>query len=734
MTLFNPEGSNSDRKPNRLAGSTSPYLLQHQWNPVDWYPWCEQAIAKAVSENKPIFLSIGYSACHWCHVMERESFEDESIGAYLAEHFVAIKVDREQRPDLDQIYMQSVQMMTGSGGWPMSVFMTPDCKPFYCGTYWPPVPKWGKPSFRQVLKAIVDAWRDRRQELEEQAAQVVASLSNSTIGQGWEGAAGENLDDSALQQASMKMLEAFDPNYGGFSGAPKFPSPMALHFLMRLEHRQSNAQRRHAILKTLDSMAAGGIFDHLGGGFSRYSVDDRWLVPHFEKMLYDNALLAAVYVDAYALFGESRYRETAERTLDYLLKDLRHPEGGFFSAEDADSDGEEGKYYVWTTREIVDVLGAEQAEIFCAVYDVTESGNFEGKSVLNLIVPPEAPMPVKDPAKLEMMAARFSISIDDLKGRLECWRQALLARRAMRIRPGKDDKILLAWNALAIGALARAGTAFSRPDYLAAAVTGYEFLRDRLQRPDGRWFHVWRDQCAEVDAFLDDYAYLADALLTLYECSGDQDYLRASNELVELVLHEFSDDGRAGFFYTGVRSERLVARMKDWTDHSLPSGNGMMATLLDRLAGHLDREDYRSLADGIVRACGSWIERAPHAVGQTLIAAEAQSVPCEKWTFTTDSVLDARLQRWLEGLRAEYAPHRILEVVSDDRLKDKLPIVDIVNVRPEVIAIDRESDAKVWLSVCRGSTCLAPVVGWDAIDDWLSTKRKVGSVDGIQKP
>ena len=729
---FQPGHSFDNHKSNRLAGSTSPYLLQHQWNPVDWYPWSEEAIQRAVFEQKPIFLSIGYSACHWCHVMERESFEDESIGAYLAEHFIAIKVDREQRPDLDQVYMQALQMMTGSGGWPMSIFLTPECKPFYCGTYWPPVPRWGKPSFRQVLKAVVDAWQSRRPDLEEQAEQLVDSIGSSTVEDRLAEASSGCLDESTLRQAAEKMLESFDPEYGGFSRAPKFPSPMALQFLMRIERRQPDDRRRLAILKTLDSMAAGGIFDHLGGGFSRYSVDEKWMVPHFEKMLYDNALLAGIYVEAFGLFGEPCFRAVAERTLNYLLSDLRHGEGGFFSAEDADSEGVEGKFYVWTKSEIQEVLGPQQAELFCAVYDVTESGNFEGKSVLHLIVSPLFDQPVKiDQAsvgrapdrrcsKIEMVASRLAIPIDELNGRLAEMRALLLSHRAKRVRPGLDDKVLLAWNALALEAFARASVVLAKPEYLRAALEGYAFLRSQLRRPDGRWFHVWRDGRAEIDAFLDDYAYLANALLTLYESSGEKEYLEESKELVARIREEFSDIDRAGYFYTSAQSELLVARVKEWTDHSLPSGNAMVATIMARLVDHMDDDGYRLSAERIVQATQSWMERSPHAVGQMLIAADLLVTPVEKRLLLVRSLDDPRLLRLTTMLRAECSTRIVLSVVSMDQLKDVPGHDDKELLGSRVVSPNDSLELEVWLSICRGNICLPPIVGWEAIEDWMT--------------
>ena len=491
--------------PNHLAGESSPYLLQHKDNPVDWYPWGPEALGRARAEQKPIFLSIGYSACHWCHVMEHESFENPRIARLVNEHFIPIKVDREERPDLDQIYMNAVQMLTGRGGWPMSMFLTPDLQPFYGGTYWPDTSRGGMPGFDQVLEAVAAAWRDRRGEMTAQAAELTQHLRAAPIPVATEG----ELSDRLLRQAETALERTFDPRHGGFGGAPKFPHPMDLRLLLRIWKRKPRDSVLQVVTTTLDKMAAGGIYDHLGGGFHRYSVDERWLVPHFEKMLYDNALLVGAYTEAFLASGPADYARVARETLDYLLRDMTDPAGGIYSTEDADSEGEEGKFYVWTPAEVEAVLGPAAAEIFCYVYDVSDAGNFEHSNILNL------------PKTIEQCAKIKQLDPDKLRADLAAWRAKLLEARGKRVRPGRDDKVLVSWNGLAIDALALAAGALDEPRYLAAAIAAADFILTRMRRPDGRLLHTWRGE-AKLDAYLDDYAALVGGLVSLYEAGFDE--------------------------------------------------------------------------------------------------------------------------------------------------------------------------------------------------------------------
>ncbi|HRX79949.1 MAG TPA: thioredoxin domain-containing protein, partial [Pirellulaceae bacterium] len=550
--------------PNRLANETSPYLLQHANNPVDWYPWGPEALVRSKAEQKPIFLSIGYSACHWCHVMEHESFENASIAAALNDKFINIKVDREERPDLDQIYMNAVQLITGRGGWPMSVFLTPDLQPFFGGTYWPPEARMGTPGFSQVIAAVDDAWRNRREQAIEQAGELTRHLQQVGM---TEDAIGDLAPD-LLGHAVAKLEQVFDFTNGGFGKAPKFPHSMDLQMLMRVWFRTRRAGVLDMVKLSLDKMARGGIYDHLAGGFARYSVDARWLVPHFEKMLYDNALLTGAYLDGYLITQDEAYAEVVRETLDYILGYMTDERGGFHSTEDADSEGEEGKFYVWTPDEIREILGDEKADRFCYVYDVTESGNFEGHSILNL------------PKTITQCASLRGWDLNELKVELAASRAALLAVRDKRVRPGKDDKILVSWNALMIDSMARASAILCAAKYLAAASAAADFILNDMRRDDGRLLHSWRNGEAKLDAYLDDYSYLINALVSLYEASFDERWIDEAVKFADLVITHFSDTASGGFFFTADDHEQLIARNKDIHDSSVPSGNAMTATAL----------------------------------------------------------------------------------------------------------------------------------------------------------
>ncbi|MCE9544245.1 MAG: thioredoxin domain-containing protein [Planctomycetia bacterium] len=568
--------------PNRLATSTSPYLLQHQDNPVDWFPWGPDALERSRKEDKPIFLSIGYSACHWCHVMAHESFENEALARQLNDSFVSIKVDREERPDLDHIYMAAVQAISGRGGWPMSVFLTPDGQPFFGGTYWPPERRMGMPGFDEVLRAVADLWHNRRPAAIEQAEQLTehvrqtgnpaANAAESTGAMGSLPAlARPEFTVQQLATAVAALERMFDFTYGGFGGAPKFPHAMDLQLLMRFYLREGRSGVLDMVRKTLDHMAGGGIYEHLGGGFHRYSVDRQWLVPHFEKMLYDNALLARTYTDAWRLTGDPEYASVVRGTLDYLLNEMQDEAGGFYSTQDADSEGVEGKFFVWTPGEIRAVLGDEIGERFCRVYDVTEEGNFEEHSILNL------------GKTLHQWAGLLDRPEDELRQEMADARNKLLAVRRQRIAPGLDNKVLVFWNALAIDALAEAAGALDEPRYLEAAHRAADFIWQQMRRDDGRLWHVWRGGKSHGEAFLDDYAGLIQALVTLYEASFREELIVRAVSLAEVLLTHFLDKtGGGGFFFTADDHEQLIARQKPLTDESVPSGNGLAATALLR--------------------------------------------------------------------------------------------------------------------------------------------------------
>jgi uncharacterized protein YyaL (SSP411 family) len=519
---------------NRLANETSPYLLQHKDNPVDWYPWGEEALKRAREEDKPVLLSVGYSACHWCHVMERESFEDDETARMMNEHFVNVKVDREERPDIDSIYMAAVQALTRHGGWPMTVFLTPDGAPFYGGTYFPPTPSRGMPSFQQLLLSIVEAYENRREEVLQNARAVSDYLRASTAAVMPEAeASGIEL----LDRAAGSLLSQLDRRFGGFGGAPKFPQAMNLEVLLRHHHRKGERSALDGVELTCRQMAQGGIYDQLGGGFSRYSVDAYWLVPHFEKMLYDNALLSRLYLETYQATGDAFYRRIAEETLDYVLRDMTSEEGGFYSAEDADSEGEEGKFYVWTPDELEDALDPDEASLAARYWDVTERGNFEGKNILHVVRPPEA------------VADEFGLSPEELWDRIVRIRAKLFAVREERVRPGRDEKILAAWNGLMLRSFALAARVTGREDYRKAAVKNATFIVEGLKE-DGRIHRSYKDGRARFNGYLEDYAMVADGLVALYEATFETRWLVEADALMDAVSELFWDEEKRAFFDT----------------------------------------------------------------------------------------------------------------------------------------------------------------------------------------
>ncbi len=695
--------------PNRLVGATSPYLLQHQNNPVAWFPWSDEAIDLAVREDKPIFLSIGYAACHWCHVMEHESFENEPIAAYLNEHFVSIKVDREQRPDLDHIYMQAVQIMTGSGGWPMSLFLTPAMRPFYAGTYWPPTRKWGRPGFDEVLRAVSNAWQSNREGVLAQSDELTRHLQSpdakTETFSDFASTAEREVDaqlSALLWNADRWLEQAFDARWGGFGGAPKFPHAMDLQLLMRLESRQPDPGRLHRITRTLDGMADGGIYDHLGGGFARYSVDERWLVPHFEKMLYDNALLASAYLDAFRLTGLERYATVVRETLDYVLSDLTDPLGGFYSTRDADSEGEEGKFYVWDREEILQALGEGDGMLFCEAYGVTFGGNFEGRNILHF------------PEPLSSVSQRWNLEEAEFREQLRANRKKLLAIRDRRVWPGLDDKVLCSWNALMISAMAKGGSVLGEATYLQAAEKAAKFIGAHLTKADGRLLHVWRNGVSEIDGFLEDYSYLADALLTLFECTGNPEHLSGSIQIVDLMVTYFQDDA-GGFFFTANDAEPLITRFKDLQDGSVPSGNSMAANVLVRLGSMVEDDKYWKLAKVCLEQSCDRMQRSPAASGQMMQALDQWIGPCEQLVFVAKDA-DC-LRRAIEMAHRSYRPNAsIVGAVSGgagDHSLTRTVVASLLEHRP------RRADEEIALYACQNHTCSEPLHGWEAIGRFL---------------
>ncbi len=644
--------------PNLLADETSPYLLQHRDNPVEWRPWGEDALARARELDRPLLLSVGYSACHWCHVMERESFEDTETAAYMNEHFVNVKVDREERPDVDALYMEAVQEISGQGGWPMTVFCDPDGVPFYGGTYFPPDEGRGMPSFRMVMEAVVDAWQSRREELRERAPRVRERLG--AIGAIEPGP--EEPGAELLEAAVSGLLEAFDAERGGFGGAPKFPPCGALELLLA---RGETAP----VERTLDAMMAGGIHDQLGGGFARYSVDAGWLVPHFEKMLYDNAQLARAYLHGWQALGHERYRRVCERTLDWALAEMRGPEGGFHSALDADSEGEEGRYYVWTAEQVRVELG-ERAEEAIAHFGVSENGNFEGANVLHLAAGATAPEP----------------------DGIERIRRTLLEARSRRVRPGLDDKRIASWNALMLAALAEAGAAFGRADYLDAARRCATFLLDQMRDGDGRLLRTYNDGRARLNAYLEDHAYLLEALLTLYEATFEPRWFEAARELAETTIERFGDGERGGFFSTSSDHEELVARRKEIGDHPIPSGNSSAALGLLRLQALTGERRYGEWAEGAIRLFAPVVPRRPSAFADLLRALDFQLARTREVALVGEDV-----SALAAVARSGFRPHQVLAAGPEGS-----GVPPLLRERVEV-------DSRPAAYVCEGFACQAPV-------------------------
>ena len=688
---------------NRLATSLSPYLLQHKDNPVDWYAWGDEAFETATREDKPIFLSVGYAACHWCHVMEHESFEDASIAALLNQNFVSIKVDREERPDIDQIYMNAVQVMTGRGGWPMSVFLDHQRQPFFAGTYWPPKQKFGMPGFTQVLDALAEAWKNRRDEVLKHAGEITLALQQLADGTAENTSA---VDDSAVPgfdlvtAAGERLLEVLDSKWGGFGGAPKFPHATDLDLLLRLGHTTSNAAMVAAAELTLDRMAAGGIRDHIGGGFSRYSVDGQWLVPHFEKMLYDNALLVEAYVRAFQVTGHQRHADVACETLDYVCRELVDAAGGFHCSEDADSEGVEGKYYVWSPEEVEQVLGTESARDFCVVYDISEKGNFEGKSIPNL------------PRSISDWSEDMSVDEQELAALLAGYRENLRVARDQRVHPGRDDKVITAWNSMMIKALSVAGAVLDQPAYLDAAERAADFLLTQMTREDGRLLHAFRAGQAHLDAFVDDYAYTIEAFISLFESTGRSRWIGRAVKLADSMIEHFEDRNSGGFFYTADDAETLIARTKDWHDGSLVSGNASAVMGLLKLAQLCNREDFRDVAERTL-VCGTQVMASQSgACGALLSALDRFHHDHEQFVLAVAD--DETLARLRPSLFAHYRPHGSFSWVVG-QAPESGPLVALNCGRHAV-------DGKPTLYRCNHFACDQPI-RQQALDEWLGLKE-----------
>jgi uncharacterized protein YyaL (SSP411 family) len=663
---------------NNLIKETSPYLLQHAHNPVEWFAWGEEAFAKAKAEDKPVLVSIGYSACHWCHVMEHESFEDEETARIMNEHFVNIKVDMEERPDVDRIYMDFVQLTTGRGGWPLNVFLTPDKLPFFGGTYFPPDRRYNMPSFQQVLLSIDEAWRTKRDELLHSANDVLGEMRR--IGIAEFSPIGLNLDQ--LDSAFVSFTRSFDHTNGGFGGAPKFPSSMALEFLLRYYKRTKDETALEIVKKTCDKMAHGGIYDQLGGGFHRYAVDAVWLVPHFEKMLYDNAQLIRIYLHLFQATKDEFYKRIAVETLEYVKREMTDAQGGFYSTQDADSEGVEGKFFVWTPAEIEEILGAEDAQIFNFYYDVSEEGNFEEKNILNVNY------------TISATATALKISEERLTEVLERGRKMLFEEREKRIKPFRDEKILTAWNGLMLAAFAEASAILDNQDYLEIAKRNADFILENLQK-DGYLLRTWKDGQAKLNAYLEDYADFADGLTELYQASGETKYLQEAKRLTDLMITEFWDAEAGAFYFTANNHEELLIRTKDYYDNATPSGNSAAADVLLKLAKLAGEEKYEKFAVTVLRLVAPQIRRYPQAFGRVLSTLEFYLNPTREIVIIGEKGNGLEREVW-----REFLPEKVV-VLSENAEKDA-----------ESIPLLRERkmiEGKPTAYVCEDFVCQKPV-------------------------
>ncbi len=662
--------SASNRKPNRLIFEKSPYLLQHAYNPVDWYPWGPEAFGKAQDEDKPVFLSIGYSTCHWCHVMEKESFEDAEVAELLNDAFVCIKVDREERPDLDSVYMKVCQTLTGSGGWPLHIIMTPDKKPFFAATYTPKESRFGLIGMKELIPKVKDLWASRREELIESALKVT-ELLKGTETQSRGTSAVEELGFSTMDEAYAQLSGNFDEHNGGFGNAPKFPSPHNLTFLLRYWKRTSDRKALQMVEKTLKAMRLGGICDQLGFGFHRYSTDARWLVPHFEKMLYDQAMLTMAYAEAYQATGNEEFGLAAREIITYVLRDMTDSAGGFYAAEDADSEGEEGKFYLWTEEEVKQLLPTDEADFATKIFNVERDGNFEdtitgkktGKNILHL---------EKSTAQI---ASDMHTSLQDVQKRLDEVRQRLYDARQKRVRPVKDDKILVDWNGLMIGALSKAAQVFDEPEYANAAKRAADFILKNMRDSQNRLFHRYRDGEAKVTGFLSDYAFLIWGLVELYEAVFDAEYLRYAVELTERMMEHFWDEQQGGFYLTADDADVTLVRTKEIYDGAVPSGNSVAALVLIRLAHMTGETRYEQKAAQLMRSFSSAVSKVPSACTQLMNALDFAIGPSCEVIIVSDSN-KADTKRMIDALRSRFAPRKVVLLNSSLGQRQGMPYLD----------------------------------------------------------
>ncbi|MFN2531272.1 MAG: thioredoxin domain-containing protein [Pyrinomonadaceae bacterium] len=682
---------------NRLAQESSPYLLQHANNPVNWFPWGDEAFAVARAEDKPILLSVGYSACHWCHVMAHESFEDEEIARLMNELFVNIKVDREERPDLDQIYMNAVQMMTHHGGWPMTVFLTPEGIPFYGGTYYPPVDGYNMPGFPRVLISVAEAYRDRRAEIAETSTSLLNELRRLNTP-----ASSPDLSPELLDAAAAGIIKGYDNINGGFGGAPKFPPAMSLEFLLRTHVRKNNRHLLDIIRNTCKKMANGGIYDHLGDGFHRYSTDAKWLVPHFEKMLYDNALLSRLYLHYYQVSRDESARSVVEGILDYVTREMTDTDGGFYSTQDADSEGHEGKFFVWSVEEIKSILDEPSAELFSKYYNISESGNFEGKNILHVT------------ESLQEVAREFDLSLRQAEELIAKARKALFEVREQRIKPGRDEKILTAWNGLMLASFCEAGVVLNRPDYTETARRNAEFILSQM-RSGKLLFRSYNAGVAKHNAYLEDYAFLTEGLLTLFETTGEVRWLEESFSLTQTMVEEFWDKENGGFYFTGASHEQLITRSKDYFDNAIPSGNSVAAHVMLRLATLLDNSDFRNRAATILIQTADSARRYASGFGYLLSVLDFYLFPTKELALVGRT--HPALRPFVVAAWSPYLPNKVVAPTVEPELDRAAAISPLLR--------EKRSEAQVTAYICENYTCREPLTDLEKFSANLAAESQL---------
>ncbi|MDZ7765724.1 MAG: thioredoxin domain-containing protein [Melioribacteraceae bacterium] len=692
----------NERKTNRLINEKSPYLLQHAYNPVDWYPWSDEAFEKAEKENKPIFLSIGYSTCHWCHVMEHESFEDPEVAKLMNEYFVSIKVDREERPDIDNIYMTVCQMMTGGGGWPLTIVMMPDKRPFFSGTYFPKQTRFGRIGFVELVQNINKAWKEKRDEVEQSADQITSHLKQTSMSD-----EGTDIPTDVLTKTYEYFFERFDKTYGGLTTAPKFPSPHNLLFLLRYYKNTGEENALEMVKKTLLEMRKGGIFDHIGFGFHRYSTDQRWLLPHFEKMLYDQAMLTHAYVETYQTTKIESFKKTAEQILEYVTRDMTSPEGGFYSAEDADSEGVEGKFYVWTKEEILKILGEEDGTLFCKVFNIEEDGNYEEESTKarNGTNIPHLTSSIEDIVK------ESNTDPTELINKLNKARLTLFANREQRVHPLKDDKILTDWNGLMISSFAKAGRVFDNEEYTETASKGVEFINEHLTDKDGKLIHRYRDGEAKLTAVLDDYAFMIWGLLELYESTFETKYLEQAISLNEILNKHYWDDADGGYFFTPDFGENLLVRSKDLFDSAIPSGASAMMNNLIRFSRLTSNQEYEKSAELLSKSFSENVKKSPMAFTYFLCGLDFAKGKTYEIILAGKSLKE--FDPFMQKLNENYIPNKVVLAVTEDNIEEMKKIAPFIS--------NYEFDfTKAQAFVCKNFACELPVDSPDEMMEKLN--------------